>query len=88
MMGYNSMLDPFEPPPANRMRTVQSKSGPELLVFNIRTYKLLRSPNYLYSAYLQGNDQEPLLQWISNPGDDDLLEALHQFNLNKAKEKR
>lgn len=41
----------------------------------VLTHKLPGSPNYLYSVYY-GNHERPILELISRPGKDDIIDAI------------
>lgn len=87
MLGMNSTLAPFIPPAKSELRIVVLRSGARVEV-EIHTHKLQRSASYLYSAYLAADKyrREPILQWVSNPGNEDLVEAISR-HLHKEKKK-
>lgn len=69
---YSEVLKPYVPPKHSEVRTVRSRGG-TLYQVNVRTEKLLRAPWYKFSVHFNG---EVILELISNPGVDDILQAI------------
>lgn len=87
-LGFNSTLGAYAPPLGSYTRKVRDKEGKQI-TFIIHTARVPGGVDYIYNVYLKGDDHNLVLDppWISNPGDDDLLEALHRYHIRKKEPK-
>jgi len=72
-MGINSLLAPITKPPSNELRTVRGRGTDTTYQVLVLTNKLEGVPYYRYQVYLDG---VLVLELISNPGNDDIADAI------------